>query len=49
MERKRGGEGWGEERKRGGREGEGEEERGTRGHPIYRINKVLQRAKTKST
>ena len=59
MERKRGGEGWGEERKRGGREGEGEEERGggmgkreeggTRGHPISRINRVLQRAKTKST
>ena len=49
MERKRGGEGWGEERKRGGRDGEKRGRGGTRGHPISRINRVLQRAKTKST
>lgn len=36
------------EEERGGGMGK-REEGGTRGHPISRINRVLQRAKTKST
>lgn len=46
-EEERGG-GMGKERKRGGRDGERRGRGGTRGHSISRINRVLQRAKTKS-
>ena len=42
------GEGGGRRGREGGRDGEKRGRGGTRGHPISRLNRVLQRAKTKS-